>query len=43
MKSKLFIFHSNNPNIKINLSGNINLTKEAKEELKRHFQERVTF
>ena len=32
-----------NENTKINLSGNINLTKEVKEELKRHFQDRVTF
>lgn len=32
-----------NPNTRINLSGNVNLTKEAKEKLKGHFQERVTF
>lgn len=32
-----------NPNIRIKLSGNVNLTKEAKETLKAHFQDRVTF
>lgn len=31
------------PNTRINLLRNVNLTKEAKEELKKHFQERVTF